>query len=249
MRRLRLMTWNVHSARGLDRRVDLARIAAVIEPWDADVIALQEIDARSRRSKGVDQLQALGERLGRRALFCATMPRAGGLYGHGLLCRWPVRDSWSRPLPVAPGSEPRAWLRTRLEATGASSVDVLSTHLSLGPSDRARQAAMLAKEVVQTTVRPDRALVLVGDLNSRPGSASYQLLASVLRDACREASERVSPTWPSPAPFVRIDHVLVAGPVRARAAMVVRTAETRVASDHLPVVVDLELDVETVAAA
>lgn len=248
MRRLRLMTWNVHSARGLDRKVDLARIAAVIAPWDPDVIALQEIDARSSRSRGIDQLESLAERLGRRALFCATMPRAGGLYGHGLLCRLPVIESWSRALPVAPGNEPRAWLRTRFDSP-AGSLDVLSTHLSLGPRDRARQAAALAKEVLHATVRDERALVLVGDLNSRPGSASYQLLASVLRDACREATERAAPTWPSLAPFVRIDHVLLAGPVRARSATVVRTSETRIASDHLPVVVDLELDPVTERAA
>ena len=42
-KRFRVVTYNVHKCRGLDRRVRPARIAEVLREINADIIALQEV--------------------------------------------------------------------------------------------------------------------------------------------------------------------------------------------------------------
>ena len=51
---LRVMTWNIRHGEGLDGRVDLERIAAVIRASGADLVGLQEVDRGVRRTGGVD---------------------------------------------------------------------------------------------------------------------------------------------------------------------------------------------------
>jgi hypothetical protein len=40
---IRVVTYNIHKRRGLDRRVSPTRIVAVLREIDADIIALQEV--------------------------------------------------------------------------------------------------------------------------------------------------------------------------------------------------------------
>ena len=50
--RLRMVTYNIHKCRGMDRRVRPDRILAVLNAIGADVIALQEVLSRPGRSAG-----------------------------------------------------------------------------------------------------------------------------------------------------------------------------------------------------
>src|SRR5688572_7821086 len=69
-RTLRVMTYNIHIARGLDDKIDLQRIANVIKRADVDVVALQEVDVKTRRSgSDVDQLKELAKLTGMHGKF------------------------------------------------------------------------------------------------------------------------------------------------------------------------------------
>ena len=59
-RRVRVLTYNIHHGEGVDGKIDLARIAAVIQRSSADVVALQEVDQATGRSNGIDQAAELG---------------------------------------------------------------------------------------------------------------------------------------------------------------------------------------------
>ncbi|NIP83601.1 MAG: endonuclease, partial [Gemmatimonadetes bacterium] len=83
----------------MDGEVDLARVADVLRPLDADVITLQEVDRGVGRTGGVDQAARLGELLGMRAHFGGFMPYQGGEYGMAVLTRLPVLAVTNLRLP------------------------------------------------------------------------------------------------------------------------------------------------------
>ena len=78
MRRLRVMTYNIHRGRGVDRRIDLGRIADVVASFEPDVVALQEVDIGRKRSGRVDQAGELGKRLGMEVVFCPCIEWGDG---------------------------------------------------------------------------------------------------------------------------------------------------------------------------
>ena len=55
---VRLMTYNVHRCVGVDRKLDIDRVADVIAACRPDVVALQELDVGRARTRGVDQALA-----------------------------------------------------------------------------------------------------------------------------------------------------------------------------------------------
>ena len=70
---VRVMTWNIHGALGRNRRFDLAKIIALIKRHDPDVIALQEVDVRTRRGGFVDEPLELATALGMHYVYAASI--------------------------------------------------------------------------------------------------------------------------------------------------------------------------------
>jgi endonuclease/exonuclease/phosphatase family metal-dependent hydrolase len=143
--RLTVMTYNIHHGEGMDKRIDLERIAAVIRAENPDFVALQEVDKGTTRVSGVDQLAELARLTNMHAVYGAAMPYQGGEYGDAVLSRWPVKSSRVVPLPHTPG--PQHEPRTAVSATtdlpaGAGPVELISTHWdhTREPSDRLIQA-------------------------------------------------------------------------------------------------------------
>ena len=109
---LRIVSYNIRHGRGTDEQVNLARTGEVLRRLDADLIGLQEVDDRVRRSGGVPQADSLGAALGMHAAFGAFMPYQGGRYGLGLLSRFPITRTTALRLPD--GNEPRVALAAEI---------------------------------------------------------------------------------------------------------------------------------------
>jgi endonuclease/exonuclease/phosphatase family metal-dependent hydrolase len=225
---VRVMTYNIHSGRGSDRRVDLGRIADVIAAYSPDVVALQEVDVGRERSGRVDQAAELATRLGMDARFCGCVESGDERYGIATLSRWPIVDTRIVRLPRSGESEPRAalivWARwpdrdRRLE--------IVNTHLSTRGHERVEQAAVLAAEIGSDAV------VVAGDLNCSATAAPYRSLCVSLRAATKAR------TWPARFPLFQLDHLLYRG-LRLVSSDVWVRGPARRASDHLPVVAELE---------
>ena len=227
---LRLMTYNIRHGRGIDGKVDLGRIADVIAASQPDVVTLQEVDYGRFRSGIMDQGDKLAARLGMEARFAPCMTHdEDGHYGIATLSRLPLKDHHQVILPgtsdkVRPRfSEPRSALLTAVDWDGQE-LDVVNTHLSLRPGERAAQARALVE------LGRGHDVVMAGDLNCTPISTAYRWLLTRLRGVPVAAA-----SWPSRWPFLRLDHVLYRGQLAASDGRVVTDRLARQASDHLPV--------------
>ncbi|OAP37235.1 endonuclease/exonuclease/phosphatase family protein [Sinorhizobium americanum] len=242
-RTLRFLTYNVHSCFGTDRRLDPARIAAVIGECRPDIIALQEVDVGRARSGGIDQAHMIATHLNMAAHFHPALHLKDERYGDAVLTALPMRLVKADVLPSA--GEPRGALWVEIDLAYAK-LQVIVTHLGLRGSERVRQAtALLGPGWLGGIGQGDSRVILAGDLNAIARSAAYKLLATHLKDAQVQSNAKPRPTFPSRLPLLRIDHVFVGDGIGVRDCTVHSSALARVASDHLPILV--ELDIEPVA--
>ncbi|MFA7429998.1 MAG: endonuclease/exonuclease/phosphatase family protein [Rhodospirillaceae bacterium] len=234
--RLRVMTYNVHSCRGMDGRTLPSRIARVIATLHPDVVCLQEVDVERRRSGGVDQALAIAKALEMDFHFHPSLSLEEEQYGNAILSRLPMRLLNAGPLP-SPHGEQRGILKVEV-MTARGPAFILNTHLGVLPRERRPQAAGLVRDGWLDA--PDGVpVILCGDFNAMPNSVVHRLLTHHLRDAQRTTGRKPQATWPGRLPSARIDHVFISPGVTVKAVEVGRSALPRIASDHLPLVVDV----------
>jgi endonuclease/exonuclease/phosphatase family metal-dependent hydrolase len=231
---VRVLTYNIHHGEGLDGRVDLPRLAAVIGATSPDLVALQEVDRGTRRAGGVDQLAELGRLTAMEPVFGRAMAYQDGEYGVGVLSRLRVRRALNRALPGSPGREPRTALTVDV-AAGEASPRVLftTTHLDNGRDamDKVAQASYLAGAVSRDG---EAASILAGDMNARADTPAMQILARHWSDTLADP-----PPAPDGRPRRRIDYVMVR-PAASWRVLEARVVAAPLASDHQPVLVVLE---------
>jgi endonuclease/exonuclease/phosphatase family metal-dependent hydrolase len=247
---VRLVTFNTHHGVGEDSRHDLVRLAKLLHGVDADVICLQEVDRYfGDRSEDVDQALLLSRALDMQLAWGPAIDetREDGTprqYGNALLSRVPILVSDVHRLPG--GGEPRSALRTMLELDGGT-LWVTATHLTTrSVQERGEQVAMLAGLHTEDMAGG----VLVGDFNTPPDAPELAVLRERFTDAWQLARDRDDQagwrfwreddgdTFPARFPRKRIDQVWVTPGVTVASA---RVLDAEGASDHLPLVVDLEV--------
>lgn len=237
---MRIVSWNVHAMVGAGGRSDPERIARVVDELHPDVAGLQEVGTPGLPLGTADPAALLGALTGMESAFGATMHhRRGFAYGNAVLSRHPVQAVRSYDLSV-PGREPRGCVRADVEVGGAV-VHVFCAHLGLHWRERRKQAAQLLSADILRDAALAHPLVLVGDFNSLSNrSAVPRWLRRQLVDCALEVRNE-APTFPSSFPILRLDHCYVDAAFRVVSVDVHRSALARRASDHLPLVVDLEV--------
>lgn len=233
-RSLRVLSWNLHHGEGMDRVVDLERIARVIRESGADLVALQEVDVRTVRTGQVDQAEEYQRLTGLRGAFGKAIDFQGGAYGGLLLSRWPLEAFTVHRLPNPRNREQRIALSAGVTIPGFGDVRFVGVHLDATRTDEDRweQGAALESLFGGGTVPA----ILAGDLNDRPESRTVRRLLERWEDA---AGGNPEPTIPADQPEARIDYVLLRPPGRWRVQSV-RVLPESLASDHRPVMVTLE---------
>ncbi|MEK0083786.1 endonuclease/exonuclease/phosphatase family protein [Benzoatithermus flavus] len=225
---MRLVSYNIHSCVGTDGRRDPARIAAVLEQLEPDVVALQEVDSRVSRG-GLDQATILAVRLGMGLVEGPLLREHIGHYGNALLSRWPLRLLTEAEF-AAQGRERRGWMEVEILEPDGPTWNVVVTHLDLVSSVRSAQLAELAARVAGM----DGPLVLAGDLNEwRPWLRRLDGLRKVTQVLAARAS------FPSRLPVLALDRLALKGAVVRAGPIVATSPLARCASDHLPLWVEV----------
>lgn len=227
MTALRVATYNIHGAVGVDQRHDIGRVARVVAELDADVVALQEVESRHGDA---DPLVFLERQTSLRAVAGPTLLRGVGAYGNALMTRGQFVDVRRIDLSVS-GREPRGALDALLDCRGVR-LRVLATHLGLRPAERRQQIrALLARLAVARCATT----ILMGDLNE------WFLWGRPLRWLRAEFRATPAPsTFPSRLPLFALDRIWVQPRDSLRSLGVHATATARLASDHLPLLATIE---------
>ena len=246
---VRVMTYNAHGCSGTDGRVSPRRIAEIIAQQEPDIVAVQELDHGRARSRGEDQAAFIADQLGYHVAFCPTVVSGDERYGHALFSRWPIEVVKIDVLPAGTKSwfpEARYALWARVQTEGRA-IQVFTTHFGLSPGERLAQMQRLLGPEWIGGVLAAEPVILCGDLNLSPGSAPYGLAVAGLRDVqAARRGHRPEATFSTTHPFLRIDHIFASPHFETLATRRPRTALTRVASDHFPLVAELSFAAATV---
>jgi endonuclease/exonuclease/phosphatase family metal-dependent hydrolase len=244
-RRLRIMTYNVHRCIGTDGKLSPARIAWLIASCNPDIVALQEVDVGRAATGRVDQAARIARELTMYHTFHPSIVFGSEAYGNAILSRVPIRLRGAGLLPVLDGRpswEPRGVLWVTVE-TENFPLQLFATHLGLSRKERQLQLASLLGPDWLGHPECDGPIVLCGDFNATSNSPIYRQLTARFRDAqTAVAGHRPQCTWFSRYPVLRLDHVFLSHDLTVRYVQVPDTYLARVASDHLPLIADVEFN-------
>lgn len=215
------MTFNIRHALGLDERIDLERIIAIIAQSDADVVALQEVDRFMSRSSDVDQAAELARTLQMEWRFAASLRRGRSEYGNAILSRYPIVDD---EIIFFPGEkERRSLLKVKLD-TEMGLLWVMTTHLGVIERDRSRQLPLLIAQLTKVKTQA----ILMGDFNMESDHSLMKGIAGLGWQEVEQGSSTVIGGG-------TIDHIFTQGIESGCKACTIPTK----ASDHCPVMVEI----------
>ncbi|MBI3394782.1 MAG: endonuclease/exonuclease/phosphatase family protein [Spirochaetia bacterium] len=229
--RLSILTYNIHRAIGSDGQYRPDRIIEVIKRADPDIIALQEVDRSVPRSAHHDMARVLAEELGMKWRFRENVQLRQGGYGNATLSKYPIVRAVNLDLTWSI-KKPRGCLLSEIKVRGRS-VIVLNFHLGLAAVEQVRQARRLLNSWHRYTIRKHPA-VLLGDCNDRRNRLDRIFSEAGFHNA---GTSRAMRSFPSFAPILRLDRVYMSPHFEVNRAQVLKTDTTRVASDHLPVLI------------
>jgi len=217
------VTYNVHGLRG-----GVDAVAGTLLRVRPDIVCVQECGS----------LRAVRRLAAAAGMEVVSTHRPFNRVRNAVLFALPLKalDRIVMDLPRDGRTRRRGFIQVTLAAHGVR-VTAVSTHLGLAAGERRQQADDLMSRL-EASAPP---LILGADLNERPDGAASRRLSSSLVDAYAVAGEQPGSTYPAKRPTDRIDVVLVSHDVKVGGAWLAGGPDAASASDHLPVVVDLEL--------
>ena len=234
-REIRILTYNICHGEGMDHKVDLTRIAAVIRGAKPDVVALEEVDQGTDRTDHVDQPAELARLTEMQAVFGHNIDFQGGGYGTAVLSRLPIQSHESHKLQsFYEGTKDHPEQRgVQLIVLGSEpdTLVFLCTHLDYRPDDRERFASVATINDLADKF-PGRPVILAGDLNAAPDSR----VIAEFDKSWKRAGNNDLLTFPADAPKKLIDYVYLR-PVDGWEIVEARVLDEPVASDHRPLLV------------
>ncbi len=246
--KIRVLSYNMHRAIGVDRRFKPDRIAKVLTHHQADIVLLQEVDVGVPRSRNLDLAKEMAEAAGYPHYVTGLNVRlTQGKYGNATLSKFPIAKSRNIDLTIGP-RKARGCLHSTIQVTNSldfdSQVEVFNLHLGLSTQERVRQIGVLIHSDEFNTMAPETLCLVGGDLNDW-----RTLLAPIFTDilnfqcATNRSGGYHDPylTYPSFSPTGGLDKIFYRGPMELLKRRRCWMGITRLASDHLPVIAEFKL--------
>ena len=225
---VRIGSYNIHNAVGMDNKLNFDRIAQVINDMEVEVIAIQELDSATQRSNGLVVLDELAKRTNMVGSYNASIEFSGGKYGNGILTKEQPLNKEAIALPGR--EEQRSLLIVEMEE-----YVFCCTHLSLTEEDRMESMKLIQQHTDKYKEKP---VILAGDLNALPSSDEIQYLSN----HWIMLSDSTMGTFPSDNPDRVIDYIFLKN--NSRFTPTVKNAQVvnePVASDHRPLWVEVNI--------
>ncbi len=233
---VKVLSFNILHGATTQGNFDLDAIAKVIIDAEPDLVALQEIDFKTRRARRYDLATELGWRSKLTPVFARAMKYDDGEYGEAVLSRFSFISTRNVPLPYSTGNEPRAALEIITVLPSGDTIAFIGTHLDHleDETDRILQAA----EINRVFASNKYPTLLAGDLNGEPGSRPIDMLETTWSSTYEMA--HIQFTFPSDAPVKKIDYVMCHPKTKWRVIKSEVICD-KIASDHCAYLVTLEL--------
>jgi endonuclease/exonuclease/phosphatase family metal-dependent hydrolase len=237
---LRVVTYNIHKCRGLDRRVHPARIVEILREIDADIVALQEVLSISGGEAEDDQAQFIAHRLGLDFRIGENRRSMGGAYGNVVLSRHPIIAAYNYDISVV-GREQRGCLRVDVAIGGGRVLHIYNVHLGTSFFERRRQGRKLLEKEILSNDQVPGARILLGDFNEWTRGLASKLLSGHFQSADIRVHMGSARSYPGVFPLLHLDHIYFDEALELESASLHRSRAALVASDHLPIIAGFRL--------
>lgn len=240
-RQIRIVTYNIHKCRGLDRRTRPGRIAFILRQTNADVIALQEVVGADQLSRGQAEEIATALSGNYSVYFGENRRLRGAAYGNAVLSRFPALFAKNYDLTWA-RRERRGCLRVDVEPWEGVPLHVFNVHLGTGFLERRHQARMLLSDSLLRRIDLQGPSIVVGDFNEWTHGLASKLMKTHYQSVNVRRYLGRSRTYPGLAPFLHLDHFYFDDRLVLEHFQVCRSRQALIASDHVPFVADFRLE-------
>lgn len=244
----RILSYNIHRAIGLDRAFRPGRIVSVLEHYQADIALLQEVDSGAPRSRELD----LAKELARDAAYPYyavghNVTLRKGRYGNATLSRYPILRERNIDLTIGTRKR-RGCQHTTIEveklAGHPHTLDVFNVHLGLSAQEREQQVGLLVRSDEFTGLENRHNCIVGGDFNDWRARL-HPIFTEALDFKCatelKGGYKRCVRTYPSFSPTGSLDKIFFRGTLRLVSAKRCRLQVSKIASDHLPIIIDFEM--------
>jgi endonuclease/exonuclease/phosphatase family metal-dependent hydrolase len=247
---LRTLSYNMHRAIGVDRRFRPDRIAKVINHHQADIVLLQEVDVGVPRSNKLDLAKEMAEAAGYPYYVTGLNVKLNkGMYGNTTLSKFPITRSRNIDLTVG-NRKARGCQYSSIQVTNSKessrNIEVFNLHLGLSSRERVRQIGLLIHSEEFSSLSPDIPCLIGGDFNDWR-TILGPIFTDILNFQCatNHSSGYHNPylTYPAFSPTGGLDKIFYRGPMELIKRRRCWMGITRLASDHLPVIAEFELQI------
>lgn len=221
---VRIASYNIRKAIGTDRRRDPHRIMDIIGDLAADIVVLQEADRRLGQRPSALPVAEIAARTGMESIGVSTNKIGLGWHGNAILAR-PGTIVENIERLTLPGLEPRGAVLADLIA-GSHPLRVVAVHLGLV---RASRRAQLTALIDRLQLLDDRPTIITGDFNE------WSLKSGLGRLSHHFEIHAPGKTFHAKRPMAALDRIALDDRLIPLNAGVMETPLTRLASDHLPI--------------
>jgi endonuclease/exonuclease/phosphatase family metal-dependent hydrolase len=234
---IRIMTYNVHSCLGRDGKDSYMRIARIIAGFKPDIVSLQELDVGKIRSGNIDQAKIIADILNMHYHFHPSFCLAEEKFGNAILSLYPMKIIKADTLSQNYNVEPRGAVMVKINCMGKN-ILVLNTHLGLKYKERAIHIEELLGDNWLKKINRDNT-VICGDFNFSIRSRLYKKITNNYNDIFEIYPKKIfSRTWMG---IRRIDYIFISYGINVKKIFVPRNHLTKIASDHYPIIADIEI--------
>jgi endonuclease/exonuclease/phosphatase family metal-dependent hydrolase len=223
---LKVATYNIHKCVGTDRRANPARIIAVLNEVDADIIALQEADRRFGTKHSCIPAAMLEAETGWQPVPLGIRPNSIGWHGNAILVRKNTVIHEAKPLDL-PMLEPRGAVAAELEI-GGHALRVIGVHLDLSGLWRRRQVRWLLR-YLEGAAR-HMPTVMMGDFNQWSDRGALSEFAFH-----HHRIVKTPKSFHAARPVAHLDRIILSHEISLEASGAHISPLSQTASDHLPI--------------
>lgn len=236
LKSIKVMSYNIHYGYGMDKIYDLPRIANIILNEKADIVGIQEISDSTMANE-------LGRLTDMHVAFGPSIDGKMNRYGDAVLSKYPFEWVGNASIPSASSSRYQAMAvdvnLSEIYGDG-SIVRFINTHFdwkeTIG-SEESRLAAVsvIEKSFLDNTKHP---AILTADLNANPDSPTLIKMGEhgwVNKYLGKNLNTYIADTVSG-----HIDYVLFR-PEKRWIVDAIKVLDEPIASDHLPIVMELKL--------